>query len=135
MKIVWIEDNHELLASLIQPLQDDKHEVLIYGSLNDVNTDLDEIASADAIILDIILPTTETLPSINGDMLYSGFRVLKKLLSAYNYSGAVIILSSVLNPLVYERFRGLGVPEDRILRKPVRPSKLYEVVTQALAEN
>lgn len=134
MIIVWIEDNHEKLDSLIKPIEDE-HEILPYGSLNDVNDDIETIASSDLILLDTILPTTRTFPAVDGDRLYSGVTVLERLLSEYNYSGKVIVLSTVLNPLVKAKFLALGVPEEYILTKPIRPSRLQEVILQALAEN
>jgi DNA-binding NarL/FixJ family response regulator len=61
-----------------------------------------------------------------------GLSVLKQLREEHDYQGPVVVCSRVKNPVVLHELRKLGVTE--ILHKPVRPSKLYDAVTKALAE-
>jgi CheY-like chemotaxis protein len=121
--IAWIEDDHERIGSLVKLLERDGHEILPYGSWEEVKGQIETIRSCDLIILDIILPPVEDDP-------YLGLSVLDLLRNEHGYRAPVVVCSRVKNPVVLRELRELGVTE--ILRKPVRPSVLYEVVTKAL---
>jgi DNA-binding response OmpR family regulator len=124
-KIAWIEDDHDEIPSLVRLLELDEHNILRYRTCQEVEEDLEEICGCDAVILDIILPPAT-------DDLYQGVSVLRKLREECKYSGPVVICSVVRNPDVLKAVRELGVSD--ILHKPVRPSKLYDAMTKALAE-
>jgi len=121
--IAWIEDDHERISSLVRLLERDGHTILPYSSWQEVEEQIETICACDAIILDIILPPTEDDP-------YWGLSILEQLREQHGYQGPVVVCSRVKNPVVLNQLRELGVTE--ILRKPVRPSVLYDVVTKAL---
>jgi len=125
-KIAWIEDDHPEIPSLVRLLELDEHDISRYRTCQDVEEHLEEICGCDAVILDIILPPAT-------DDLYQGVSVLRKLRDECKYSGPVVVCSIVRNPDVRRALDELGISD--ILHKPVRPSKLYDAVTKALAEN
>jgi CheY-like chemotaxis protein len=125
-RIAWIEDDHEKIHSLVRLLEREGHTILPYSSWQEVKDQIETVCACDAIILDIILPPVEDDP-------YLGLSVLEQLRKEHGYQGPVVVCSRVQNPVVLHELQELGVTE--ILRKPVRPSVLYEVVTKALAES
>jgi CheY-like chemotaxis protein len=125
-RIAWIEDDHERIRSLVRLLERDGHTILPYSSWQEVKEQIETICACDAIILDIILPPVEDDP-------YLGLSVLKQLREEHKYQGPIVVCSRVKNPVVLRELDELDVTQ--ILRKPVRPSVLYEVVTEALAES
>lgn len=122
-RIAWIEDDHEKISSLVRLLERDGHIILPYSSWREVKEQIETIRACDIIILDIILPPVEDDP-------YLGLSVLALLRNEHGYGAPVVVCSRVKNPVVLRELRELGVTE--ILRKPVRPSVLYDVVTKAL---
>ena len=124
-RIAWIEDDHERISSLVRLLERDGHTILPYGSWQEVKEQIETICACDVIILDIILPPAEDDP-------YLGLSVLDLLRNEHGYGAPVVVCSRVKNPVVLRELDELGVTE--ILRKPVRPTVLYDVVTRALAE-
>lgn len=124
-RIAWIEDDHDRIGSLVKLLEREGHEILPYSSWQEVKEKIETICTCDAIILDIILPPIEDDP-------YLGLSVLKQLREEHGYQGPVVVCSRVKNPVVLNQLQELGVTE--ILRKPVRPTVLYDVVTKALEE-
>jgi CheY-like chemotaxis protein len=120
--IAWIEDDHEKIQSLVKLLERDGHTILPYSSCQEVEEHIETIRACDVIILDIILPPVEEDP-------YLGLSVLK-LLRNEGYSSPVVVCSRVKNPVVLNELERLG--DTEILRKPVRPSVLYNAVTKAL---
>jgi Response regulators consisting of a CheY-like receiver domain and a winged-helix DNA-binding domain len=122
-RIAWIEDDHDRISSLVRLLERDEHTILPYSSWQEVKEQIETICACDAIILDIILPPIEDDP-------YLGLSVLNQLREEHGYQGPVVVCSRVKNPVVLNELQELGVTE--ILRKPVRPSVLYDVVTKAI---
>ena len=125
-RIAWIEDDYKSISSLVRLLEKDGHTILPYSSWQEVKEHIETICACDAIILDIILPPIEDDP-------YLGLSILALLRHEHGYEAPVVICSRVQNPVVLHELQELGVRE--ILRKPTRPSVLYEVVTKALAES
>jgi len=123
-KIAWIEDDYRAISSLVRSLELDGHNILCYRTCQDVEEHLEEICRCDAVILDIILPPAT-------DDLYQGVSVLRKLREECKYNGPVIVCSVVRNPTVLHALREMGISD--ILHKPVRPSRLHDAVTEALA--
>jgi CheY-like chemotaxis protein len=125
-RIAWIEDDHEKIGSLVTLLERDGHTILPYASWQEVKQNIEMICQCDAIILDIILPPTEEDP-------YLGLSVLQQLREKHKYQRPVVVCSRVKNAVVLQELKALDVAQ--ILRKPVRPSELYQAVTEALAES
>ena len=124
-KIAWIEDDHDEISALVRLLELDRHNILRYRTCQDVEEHFEEICGCDAVILDIILPPAT-------DDLYQGVSVLRKLREKCRYNDPVIVCSVVRNTIVLHALCELGVSD--ILHKPVRPSRLHDAVTKALAE-
>jgi CheY-like chemotaxis protein len=124
-RIAWIEDDHEKIGALVKLLEKDGHIILPYSTWQEVKENIETVCKCDAIILDIILPPVENDP-------YLGLSVLEQLRKERGYKRPVVVCSRVKNPIVLQQLRELGVTE--ILRKPIRPSELYDAVTKALEE-
>jgi CheY-like chemotaxis protein len=122
-QIVWIEDDHERIGSLVKLLQRDGHTIVPFSSWQETSEQIKALSKCDAVILDIILPNGRKDP-------YFGVSVLERLRKEYAYEKPIIVCSRVKNPVVLSTLNELGV--TAILRKPVRPSILYDVVTNAL---
>jgi CheY-like chemotaxis protein len=74
----------------------------------------------------------ERPPPVNDDP-YLGLSILRQLREEHEYQKPIVVCSRVKNPVVLQELEALGVAQ--ILRKPVRPSELYQAVTEALAES
>lgn len=127
-KIAWIEDDYDEISSLVRLLELDGYEIPRYRTRSDVDNSIEEILSCDAIILDIILPPiTEKDP-------YQGVSILKMFREQYNYDKPVVVCTVVHAPGIIDKLRKLDISNGNILYKPVRPSKLTEVVKKALEQ-
>jgi FixJ family two-component response regulator len=120
--IAWIEDDHERINSLVRLLEKDGYHIQCYSSWKQVETSLLKILTCDAIILDIILPPIEDNP-------YMGLSILESLIKE-GYSGPIIVCTRVQNLVVLDKMKELGV--KTVLRKPIRPTQLYDSVVAAL---
>lgn len=125
-RIAWIEDDHEKIRSLVKLLDAQGHTILPYKSWQEVKQNIETICRCDAVILDIILPPVNDDP-------YLGLSILRQLREEHEYQKPIVVCSRVKNPAVLRELEQLGVTQ--ILRKPVRPSELYQAVTEALAES
>ena len=121
--IAWIEDNYKNIGSLVKLLERDGHAILPFGSLQEVEKEIETICASDAVILDIILPVIEDDP-------YLGISALKLIRKRQKHQVPIVVCSGVSDPEVLRRLEELGVTE--ILLKPVRPSVLYSVVIKAM---
>ena len=121
--IAWIEDDHDRIGALVNLLENDGHKIHKYRSYDEFRKDIALVKACDVIIIDLILPPIEDDP-------YLGLSVLDELRNEHGFTSPVVVCSLVENPVVLTRLRDLGVKS--ILTKPVRPSVLYSVVTEAL---
>ena len=127
-RIAWIEDDHDEISSLVRLLELDGYEIPRYRNRQDVEKSIEGIVACDGIILDIILPPIE-----EGDP-HQGLSILKILREKYNYSKPVVVCTVVRAPAVIEKLRRLGVSNENILYKPIRPSILAVTVKKALGQ-
>ena len=125
-KIAWIEDDYDEISSLVRLLELDNYEIPRFRTRPDVDNSITEILSCDAIILDIILPP------INEEDPYQGLSILKMLREQYTYEKPVVVCTVVRAPGIMDKLRRLGVLEENILHKPVRPSVLTATVKKTL---
>jgi len=126
-KVAWIEDDYDEISSLVKLLELDGYEIPRYRTRPDVDNSIKTILSCDAIILDIILPPIKEDP-------YQGLSVLKMLREQYDYNKPVVVCTVVRAPGIIDKLRRLGVLDENILHKPVRPSKLAATVKKALGQ-
>ncbi len=126
--ISWIEDDYEEIAALVYLLEADKYEIKRYRTRGDVDNHIEEICQSDAILLDIILPP------VTEDEPHQGLSILRKLREEFDYSQPVVICSVVCALGVIKQLHKLGVSDEYILPKPVRPSVLTKAVKKALGQ-
>lgn len=81
------------------------------------------------ILLDIIIPPGNVSKTYNR---YSGMEFLEELRTQHKIATPVVVLSVVSKDAVNRRLWELGV--KGIVRKPVLPSKLKELVERVLAD-
>ena len=127
-KILWVEDEADLLMGLVRPLEKDGHEIIV---AKDEEEALELIGKSDfdLILLDIIIPT-----GVEGDTVYVdfvGMRLLKTLSIDTEFKTPILVLSVVRDPKMIKEMNGFGVKE--VLEKGAYlPSKLKEKVYKVL---
>jgi CheY-like chemotaxis protein len=126
--ISWLEDDHEEIAALVYLLEADNYVIKRYRTRNDVDSHIEEICQSDAILLDIILP-----PVIENEP-HQGVSILRRLREELGYNKPVVVCSVVRAPGIIKELHKLGVPDEYILPKPVRPSVLTSIVKKALGQ-
>jgi CheY-like chemotaxis protein len=126
--IAWIEDDTDIIEPVVEPLLDAKYRIRRFNTAREALEGKKEIREADLILLDMLLR-----PGI-GDRdwgTFPGLTLLRELRDE-KIDIPVVVLSVVDRDEVKKQLDKLGVIE--ILRKPVRPSYLKEVVERILAK-
>ena len=128
-KILWVEDEADLLMGLVRPLEKDGHEIIV---AKDEEEALELIGKSDfdLILLDIIIPTG--VDGDIGDVDFVGMRLLKTLSIDMELKTPILVLSVVRDQkMIKEMKNGFGVKE--VLEKGAYlPSKLKEKVYKVL---
>jgi CheY-like chemotaxis protein len=127
-RILWIDDDADLLMGLIRPLEKNGHEIVV---VKDEKEALETIKKLDfdLIILDIIIPTG--IKGDKGDVHFIGMRLLEKLLVDLEIGTPVIVLSVMRDPEMITKMYDLGV--EKVLQKgKFLPSKLRDEVYETL---
>lgn len=127
-RILWIEDDADLLMGLIRPLEKDGHEIIV---AKDEKEALETVRKLDfdLIILDIIIPTG--IKGDKGDVHFIGMRLLKTLLIDMEIKTPLIVLSVVCESYMIEEMYEMGVKQ--VLPKGAYlPSRLKEEVYKLL---
>ena len=123
-KILWIEDDADLLRGLVRPLEKDGHKIIV---AKDEQEALERIKNKefdfDLILFDIIIPT-----GIPGDVEdFVGMRLLKKLLIDMDIKTPIIVLSVVRDPDMVNAMSTMG--DEKVLSKGAYlPSKLRKEI-------
>jgi len=127
MKIAWIEDDADIIAPLVYPLEKEGFEILRFPSIAEARNSLKTIVESDLVLLDTILPPG---PGQDATSRYPGLDLLRE----WRYAGAVlppvIALTVVSNPEVLAALKALLVAN--IIRKPALPSVLQKRVHEVL---
>lgn len=127
-RILWIEDDVDMLMGLVRPLEKDGHEITV---AKDEKEALELIGKSvfDLILLDIIIPT-----DVKGDVEdvhFVGMRLLKTLSIDMKSKTPIIVLSVVRDQEMIKKMKDFGVKE--VLEKGAYlPSKLKEQVYETL---
>lgn len=126
--IVWIEDDVDIIAALVRPLERAGYTFLEYRTANEALNAIDQLRAADLILLDMILQ-----PGTNNHTFgrYPGLDILRALRDVHHIKTPVIALTVVTRDEVLEQLRELGVAD--IIRKPIRPTELKSRVERILA--
>jgi DNA-binding response OmpR family regulator len=128
-KIVWIEDDVEIIRPVIRPLERAKYSIVTFQTAKDVFDNLEQLHEADVIILDIFIPHGGVDVELSR---YTGVDIFEILKLEHQLTTPVIVLTVVAREEVRTRLRDLGVAD--IVRKPVRPSELKERIELILEE-
>jgi CheY-like chemotaxis protein len=129
LRIFWIEDDADIIWAVVQPLVDAGNEIRTLKTISGALKAVEELKTADLIILDMILPPGDLQEDL-GD--YPGIWLLKKLREKYEVSAPVIVLSVVNGAKLESLLEGL--PVASYLRKPVLRSELRKAVEAILAQ-
>lgn len=125
--IIWIEDDIEIIDPVVRPLERAGYQVVRLNTVKEVLDAIEKIRAADLVLLDMILR-----PGMEEHTFgrYPGLDILELLREKYAIEVPVVVLTVVDRPEVRQRLNELGTAE--IVRKPVRPSTLKEVVDGVL---
>lgn len=127
-RIVWIEDDTPIIRAVVRPLENAGYDIEIYSDVGDALDHVDQIRSADLILLDMILPPG----AFQGELgRYPGLYILEQLRRKHDVTTPVIALTVVSRSTLHDELRALGVAD--ILNKPVLPSELKQRVEEVLS--
>jgi len=127
-RILWIEDDADMLMGLVRPLERDGHEIIV---ATDEIEALEKIKENkfDLILFDIIIPTG--VKGNSRDIPFVGMELLKKL-KDMNIKTPIIVLSVVRDQKMINEMLDMGV--KKVLPKGAYlPSKLKEEIYEVLA--
>jgi CheY-like chemotaxis protein len=136
-RILWIEDDYYHLQGLVRGLLKEGFEVVTAYSGLESTEMLKEWQAYDLIIVDLILPTSETSESGSvaglGAERFVGMGLLKHMMQDLRVTIPVIVLSVVIDPDVWAEIESLGV--KAILPKGgLLPPEVQQAVHAALEE-
>ena len=127
-KILWVEDDADLLMGLVKPLKKDGHEIIVARSEQEALETIEK-SDFDLILSDIIIPTgIERDPE---NCSYVGMQLLETLLIDMKIKTPIMVLSVVCDREMIEKMYEMGV--KNVLQKGAYlPSKLKEEVYATL---
>ncbi len=126
MKIAWIDDDIEVIRSVVKPLEQDGHQIIPIRTVQQA-LDSEDLHTCALILMDVILP-----PGCDKDFgYYSGTSLLRMLREEHKIMTPVIVFSVTDRSKVEERLASWNVAD--YVRKPALPSELKEVVDAVLA--
>ena len=119
-RIMWIEDDVDIIGSVVRPLKDRGYEITVVESMREALDRIEELRCCDLILLDIILPAHDEQWEREHHIGVHLLRALREQM----VDTPVLVLSVVGNPEVVKELRELGVLG--FLRKPILPHQLDE---------
>lgn len=127
-KIVWIEDDIDVIYPLVRPLERAGYQITTFTNALDALNKIEELRQADLILLDLLFS-----PGFEGPNLgeYPGLGFLHKLRKEFQITVPVIVLSVIRREDILEKLRAFN--DVHIIHKPVLPSYLKEQVERALS--
>lgn len=125
--IVWIEDDVDIIGSVVRPLERAGYKIIRLRSVKEVMDNIRHLQNADLILLDMLLPPGGVVMDLSR---YTGLDILRELKEKHDLITPVVALTVVAREEVRSALRKLGVAD--IIRKPVRPSELKERIEQIL---
>lgn len=126
-KIVWIEDDVDIIGPVVRPLEKAGFEIIRLRTAKEVFDNVAKLHEADLILLDMLLPDGGSGLELGR---YTGMDIFKELLENHDLHTPVVALTVVAREEVRKNLRDLGIAD--IIRKPVRPSELKERIEQIL---
>jgi len=128
-KIVWIEDDVDIIGPVVRPLERAGFEIVRLRTAKEVFDNVAKLHEADLILLDMLLPDGGSGLELGR---YTGLDIFKELLQNHALKTPVVALTVVAREEIRKNLRDLGVAD--IVRKPVRPSELKERIEQVLKD-
>jgi len=128
LNILWVEDDANIIYSLVRPLERDGHKIIIAENEKETLQKL-ETDNFDLIIFDIIIPTGE-----EGNFKYIdyvGLKLLEKILIDMKINTPIIIVSVVNKPNIIQQTKDLGVKKF-LIKGSLLPSQLKIEIYQLL---
>lgn len=130
--IAWIEDDAEVLFEVIRPLENIGCKIVTYQTAKHALQAIDEIRSADLILLDTFFPTGEyPVVGRQRENDYTGIHLAKELRQRHGVKAPIVVFTVVTRAELEAELDGLDV--DDIIQKPVRPSVLKQLLLEILA--
>ena len=127
MRIVWIDDDIDIIEPVSRRLVEDGHEITRIRTIREALDSVETIKACDLVLLDMILPLGDQDEDFG---YYSGVSLLRKLREEYEVTVPVVVFSVVDPSKVKEQLDLLNVA-DHVL-KPALPSELKEAVDAVL---
>jgi DNA-binding response OmpR family regulator len=127
MRIVWIDDDIDIIEPVSHGLVDDGHEITQIRTFQEALDSVETLKTCDLVLLDMILPSGDW----DGDFgYYPGVPLLRKLREEYEVTAPVIVFSVVDPNRIKEQLGELNVA-DYVL-KPALPGELKKAVDAVL---
>lgn len=125
-KIIWIEDDTEIIDLVVRPLERADYQIQRFYTVGDALENTDVIAQADLLLLDLIIPPGGSERELGH---YPGSKLLHILREEFQIDVPVIVLSVVADEELFDDLKEMGAV---ILNKPILPSRLKERVEEVL---
>ena len=125
-KIVWIEDDTNIINDVVRPLERSGYGIQRFYTVKEALDNLDALKACDLILLDLIIPPGDMDEPVGH---YPGMYLLRTFREKYQFEQPVIVLSVVANAEVFQDLKTLGA---EIENKPILPSKLKRLVEEVL---
>ncbi len=127
-RILWIEDDADLLMGLVRPLEKDGYEIIVVKDEQEALRTIEE-SDFDLILFDIIIPTG--IKGDEGNVHFVGMRLLETLLISMKIKTPIVVLSVVRDSEMINTMYEMGVKKI-LLKGTCLPSKLREEVYRTL---
>jgi CheY-like chemotaxis protein len=131
--IVWVDDDNDLLESVVEPLEWAGYSVKRLRTLQEARDAMPDIRQADLLLLDMILPTGQDdqgLPSH-----FTGLAFLGEL-RQHDIRTPVVVLTVVSRVEDTDQYKDLQARNPgvvKVVHKPVLPQELKRVVDSVLS--
>ena len=127
-KIVWIEDDTDIINDVVRPLERSGYLIERIYSVKEALDNIDSTCTCDLILLDLIIPPGETDERFGH---YPGMYLLRTFREEYQLKQPIIALSVVADADIFQDIKTLGAELEN---KPILPSKLKQLVDEVLAD-
>ena len=125
-RIIWIEDDTNIIWPVIRPLENRGFEIIVIESMSEALESIEELRKCDLILLDVILPARDERWKEENHIGV----LLLEMLREQSVATPVIAFTVVGSPEVEIRLRELDVVD--VLHKPITPSLLEQAAMAAL---
>jgi CheY-like chemotaxis protein len=125
-KIVWIEDDTDIINDVVRPLERGGYAIERFYTVKEALDNIETLRACDLILLDLIIPPGETDERFGH---YPGMYLLRTFRQKYQFDQPVIVLSVVADAEVFQDLKEL---DAEIENKPILPSKLKRLVEEVL---